>query len=137
MNKLLLAGLVVIVSVGLIGGFMAVGGPAYARLEKQDLERSKDLQDLFRYLECRPSNEVLPKTLEDESYCPSHRNVFSTKDPVTGENYMYRRLDDTQFEVCAIYATDAQKGSRGYPSRALKFDGKVGCRAGTAFLKSG
>lgn len=130
MNKALLLGLVVVVSVAMIGGFMVVGGPGYARMEKQDAKRARDLQDLFRYLECRSEDKVLPQTLDDEEYCPTTVVLSSTADPVTGDPYAYRRLDDRHFEVCATFATEAQKDKRGYPYNSLKFEGQTGCRRG-------
>ncbi|MGC1496437.1 MAG: hypothetical protein WA790_11570 [Sulfitobacter sp.] len=130
MNRALMFGMVALVLAALIGGFMVVGGPSYARLEKQDAERAKDLQGLYVYLTCRSSDAVLPQTLEDPDYCPSQAQVISTKDPATHESYEYRRLDDASFEVCATFVTHSQKGSRGYPYRTLTFEGQLGCRKG-------
>ncbi len=131
MNKVLLLGLIALVSAALIGGFMAVGGPGYARLEQQDAQRARHLQDLYVYLQCRSSGEPLPETLADESYCPREVSRTQVKDPVTGEAYQYRRLDDRRFEICAVFVTESQMGGNGFPYRALVFDGKVGCRSGT------
>lgn len=130
MNKALMVGLIAIVAGALIGGFMVVGGPGYARLEKQDMQRASDLQDLFRFLQCRSYEKVLPETLADEEYCPDHVRLAATKDPATGDPYVYRRLDDQSFEICATFATEAQKGNSGYPYRALEFNGQIGCRKG-------
>lgn len=135
MNRVLMVGLIVIVSAALVGGFMVVGGPGYARLEKHDMARARDLQGLHGFLLCRNDDKVLPKTLESEGYCPNFSRQITLTDPVSGDPYIYRRLDDTSFEVCATFATNAQMGKGGFPSGALKFDGQIGCRTGVKLVK--
>ena len=130
MNRALLIGLIAVVIAALIGGFVVVGGPGYARLEKQDAQRARDLQELFLYLQCQQHDMVLPATLTDSAYCPNHAILTVAKDPETGDPYAYNRVNDTRFEICATFATKAQMGRNGYPYRALHFEGQVGCRKG-------
>ncbi len=130
MNRALLIGLVAVVIAALIGGFMVVGGPGYARLEKQDAQRANDLQQLYGFLQCRASDNVLPANIEDTGYCGTYLGSVSTADPVTAEPYDYRRVSDTSFVICATFVTEVHKGNNRYPYKALKFEGQVGCRHG-------
>lgn len=132
MNRLLLAGLIVVVTGALIAGFAVVGGPGYARLEKADAQRAQDLQRLHNYLQCSWEETILPEALSDDAYCFSYAGDIPTTDPVTGEEYMYRRISDKSFEICATFVTEAQKSTGRYTSRSISFDGQIGCRAGVS-----
>lgn len=130
MNRLLLAGMVVLVTGALIAGFVVVGGPGYARLEKADVQRAQDLQRLHAYLQCGHEDTILPETLDEDDYCPSYAGDITTTDPATGEAYAYRRISDRSFEICATFATDPQTVKREYNFQSLTFEGQVGCRTG-------
>jgi hypothetical protein len=132
MNRLLLIGLIVIVTGALIAGFSVVGGPGYARLEKADAQRAQDLQQRHAYLQCNWEDAVLPTTLEEDGYCSSFSGNITTTDPATGEAYTYERTNDRSFKVCATFATNTQKVKGEYTFRSLTFEGQTGCREGVS-----
>ena len=126
MNGLLLAGLLALVGAGLIAGFMAVGGPGYARMERNDAERTRDLRKLTDFYMCalQQINPEAGGTATDR--CLGYEQIPDVKDPVTQEPYRYTRLGDNAFKVCATFQTSSEERE---PTRYdfLTFEGHEGC----------
>ena len=93
-------GIVVIAAIG--AGLATVGGPGTGRIEKRDSARLSDLQQLKRFVTCvaRSSDNNVPDTLDPVPTCQQN---LTTEDPFTGEAYVYRKLDDTTFDLCASF----------------------------------
>lgn len=127
MNKVLFACVVLIVGGGLIAGFMIVGGPGYARMERHDIERASDLRTMGDYYRCvlaqknRADDAALPPR------CTGYEQTPDLTDPTTGEPYRYTRLGPEAFEVCATFQTDAQRDDRNLRYSYLTFTGNEGC----------
>lgn len=130
MNRFLFVVAAGMVVVALSWGLSIVGGPSQARAEKADAERARDLQKLRSYLECRPGEPVLPQSLSDTDYCPGRRGGLTLTDPVTGDGYVYKRLSDERFEICAQFEVEEHRRQDGARWVQLVFDGQVGCLAG-------
>ncbi|GEM_PF-352136 len=114
MNKILLMLLLVLVGGAIAGGLLVVGGPGRARAERHDAARLADLRSLHTYLSCPGrSKRPLPRALDDAEYCPGPSGGIAEaphlRDPVSGQAYVYTRLDDHRFEVCATVAVDPAK----------------------------
>jgi hypothetical protein len=127
-NKLLLICMSVLVGGAIIGGLVVVGGPQHARFAQQDRQRVSDLRILHTHLMCLGHpRKPLPQALADDSYCPGARpglrDVLTQGDPATGAPYVYHRLNDTAFEVCATLALDpaeARKAAFDHDTIALR-----------------
>ena len=122
MNRLLLVLLLALVGLGLVGGFLVVGGPGYARLERQDRERMRDLREIGEYYRCRATEgmEVVTRN------CRNPVNPPEARDPATGDPYALRRTGPRSFEVCATFATEIE-GKERIEFAPLQWDGQVGC----------
>jgi hypothetical protein len=123
-NRVLLVALIAFVGGGIVGGLMVVGGPGYARKERNDQERSQNLRRLAEYYLCQENEE------RDDGISPRHCGGAQEKpeetDPVTGQSYRYVSISETHFEVCATFQTDMRQDRNG-GYRALYFDGQEGC----------
>jgi hypothetical protein len=112
------------VSLGMIGGFLAVGGPGYARMEKNDAQRTSDLRRLAEHYRCIAVEDVQDGI--SPRYCGGVIEKPDLRDPVTDTPYEYTSVDPLAFQVCATFETD-QETAREARNRQLYFDGQVGC----------
>ena len=122
MNRLLLLALVALVAGAVGWGFWTVGGPVTARMEKQDRERLRDLRDWGRYYSCQVAEGA---ELPDD--CAGQTRAPDSTDPATGAAYRYTLLDETTFEVCAVFQAAITRDTPDYRTRNLFFDGDEGC----------
>lgn len=90
------------VAVAMIAGFWLLGSPGKQRLIALDRERIsvlRTLQNDLRYWDGNGVSETLPEPIaNDERYF----------DPVSGEPFEYRRVDDDTYELCATFATSSE-----------------------------
>ncbi len=124
MNRLLLALLIAGVGAGLIAGFMAVGGPGYARKERNDETRASDLRILGAYYRCQGDGFHDDSTVVDR--CNGQGRKPDPVDPVTGAAYVVIGPTGTRLEICAEFETRKLMGRTNGLS-ALFFDGQTGC----------
>lgn len=122
MNRLLLLALVALVAGAVGWGFWTVGGPVTARMEKQDRERLRDLRDWGRYYSCQVAEGA-----ELPDRCAGQTRPPDSTDPATGAPYRYTLLDETTFEVCAVFQTPSMRDASDYRARALIFTDDDGC----------
>ncbi len=95
---------IVLVIAGIAGGLMMLRSPAEERVNRLDRRRVEDLQQIERAVNLHWTRQGrLPATLDELSADAGIR--ISANDPVTGEPYGYRPLDDAKFEVCAVFET--------------------------------
>jgi len=92
------------VLLGLIAGFTTLGSPDRQRLVQADSRRIEDLQIIHRGLHARSIQGVLPQALTE----PPLRRT----DPITGQPYEYRRLDDSRYQLCATFSFESDKTNR-------------------------
>ena len=108
-------GFVVLAIVVVVGyGIYLVGSPAGQRLIKFDDRRVSDLENISRSIDTFwESNGELPGSLQDLQG-PQYF-VRAIEDPATGEPYEYRTLNETEYELCAVFSSDSAE--RGKDSR--------------------
>ncbi len=97
----------VVVVVATVGySIYVVGTPGQQRDVRLDQERIEDLRSISRnidtYLEL---NEEMPASLFD--LLGPQYYVRSIEDPDTGAPYEYRIIDETDYELCAVFAAES------------------------------
>jgi len=94
----------VIVLIAIVSGFMVIGSPAEQRRIKNDTERVTNLRSVqYEVLDYWQRTKTLPDSLTTLN--DPLRYFVESKDPVTGENYIYTKKDDLIFELCATFET--------------------------------
>ena len=101
-GRILLGLAIVVVAAAIVVGLRFVGSPADERLRQSDRRRIEDLQAIGfaqdrywrQYSEVAPSLDLLAA----EGGPP-----LSLQDPLTGEPYEYRTLQNDLYEVCARF----------------------------------
>jgi len=97
-------GFVVIVLI--ILGFSIAGSPALQREMRLDSERVQDLENLQWQIELEAVEDgALLETLD--SYQFEFIANEEVRDPVTGESYEYRVLDEDTYELCATFTHES------------------------------
>ena len=101
-GRAVLGGVIVaVVGAVVAAGLVFVGTPDEARLRRIDERRVRDLGDIATSLDSYwNTNRRLPSTL-DEAARGGQASV--PRDPVTGEPYAYRVIDDLRYELCATF----------------------------------
>lgn len=100
----------------IFAGLLLVGSPNTARQRRSDEMRAEDLSylasDIWVFVN---QNKRLPNTI-GESEVP-RRNAGARQDPITRKPYEYRKLNDSEFELCAVFetASKAKGNSSGWP----------------------
>ena len=113
--RILLGGVVVVVAAAVGYGTYLLGSPAERRSQRFDEQRVSDLESISRTINAYwESNRELPGSLEDLRE-PEYF-VRSIEDQATGEPYEYRVLGESQFELCAVFATSSAP-NQGKPAR--------------------
>lgn len=126
MTRVFLVLLLLVVGAGLTAGFLVVGGPKQARMEKADRERVNDLRRLGRYYRCQDLDGDTG-TRTEQTGCAVQTTKPEVVDPVTGAAYIFRRVAADTFEICATFQTDIS--AQGSPVRAedIVLSGQEGC----------
>lgn len=85
----------------LIAGFWVMGTPDRQRLIRADRQRLRDIRSIAQKLSWKATRKdeyKLPKTLLENNLA---------KDPLTNQPYLYERLSETTYQLCAEFATDS------------------------------
>ena len=105
-------GAIVVVVATLGYSIYLVGTPGQQRDVRLDDRRVDDLRNIANnidtYLEL---NQEMPAALDDLSGPRFY--VESIEDPETGRLYEYRVIEDTNYELCAVFVTDSSEARRG------------------------
>ena len=101
-DRLAVAALGVLVAAALVAGLIVVGGPSRGALEKRDNARLQDLLQLQNQVSCIRNGQpgALPATLDPTPQCDYGA---PTTDPVSGQPYVYERVGEDQFRLCADF----------------------------------
>lgn len=94
----------VVVLLTIAAGIWAVGGPATGKQEKRDKARMSDISKLNGHVRClaRVNDKVLPEALPSEERTPAECAPAPRRiDPFSNEAYVYERLSDKGFRLCA------------------------------------
>jgi hypothetical protein len=125
-NRILFIAVALAVVGAIIAGGAVVGGPAYARMERNDSERLRDLGRLADSVHCNNEIRELPDTLEAYGYCGVSAEY--SQDPVTEKPYEYFKQDKNTFEVCATFELSKVPYTSRYGGLGkLRLEGNRGC----------
>jgi len=96
-------------TVVVILGFRVLGGPGTQRLVRADsrtVQTLAELAELARQINTKwvSDGKVLPKDLEKLP-------IAAKRDAITGKIYSYRAKSESEYEVCATFATDNREAS--------------------------
>lgn len=105
-------------------GLWAVGGPAQGRMEKRDQQRHADLMQLERQVACLSdaASGALPDAIAETDVCHIAERYA---DPWTGAAYVYDRLSDSGYRLCAGF--EAPGTLQAWTGPEIKFDRDAGC----------
>jgi hypothetical protein len=99
---------IIVITAGIIGGFVLAGSPQQERLYRIDEQRLNDLYSL---------NSQVYSYYSSHNQLPQLQHVTVPTDPVTEEPYEYRVLNDTTFELCTTFNfSDHSNTSKTYPA---------------------
>ena len=98
----------VVVTAVVVAGIVLMDSPTHQRMLKLDIRRVQDLQQIeFAVKAYERSEKKLPPDLSALAALPGVR--VPATDPETGAGYEYSARGDTNFELCAIFATDTKE----------------------------
>lgn len=101
-----------LVAAVVVTGLIVAGSPGRARVQKADEQRVTALLDISRAIESYYNQEgKLPEYLAVVRKQP-YVFVASWNDPKTGEEYEYRTLAATKYELCAVFETVSSPENR-------------------------
>lgn len=113
------------VASAVVAGFLIVGSPSEVRRRKIDDSRLSDLWEIqnsvrWMVIEVAEGGKIklkrpLPKTLEEVAKYREPIGVYhglDLNDPETGKPYRYKITGETQFQLCATFATSRDEKSR-------------------------
>ncbi|MFC1530854.1 hypothetical protein ACFL5T_01230 [Gemmatimonadota bacterium] len=113
-GRLMLAVATTVVAASIVAGVILVGTPESGRLERLDTDRVEHLQGIMRAIDrFGDEDERLPDTLEELAEDP--RTRVDILDPESLESYEYRVLDDSTYELCAVFDRESRASRRAAP----------------------
>jgi hypothetical protein len=103
------------VAASIVAGVILVGTPESGRLERLDTDRVEHLQGIMRAIDRFGDEDGrLPDTLEELANDP--RAAVDILDPESLESYEYRVLDESTYELCAVFDRESQVSRRAAPA---------------------
>lgn len=99
-EKVAMAALAALVGGLIVGGIVAVGGPAKGRIETRDRVRLSDLDEISRFVRCAANAgaTTLPDSLEPVETCQRDMRL---SDPYTDAAYVYEKVSPNAYRLCA------------------------------------
>ncbi|MDP3727137.1 MAG: DUF5671 domain-containing protein [bacterium] len=105
--RLLVFGVMAVVVIAAIGGFVLAGSPFAERMRRFDERRVGDLQTIqWQVINYWQKKDRLPDTIDQLRDDIS--GFIPPGDPETGMPYEYRPLSSLQFELCATFTTEGR-----------------------------
>lgn len=93
------------VIIGIVAGFWLLGSPFKQRQLRADEQRLQDLYQIaFKLNEQAINNGTVNKTFQLPDSLPETEKT----DPITAKPYNYKRLNDTDYKLCAEFATNSK-----------------------------
>ena len=113
----------VLVLLTIIAGFFIVGSPQRVRAQKQDMVRVQNLQEIqWQIVNYWQQKEKLPAALADLN--DPIRDFQPYVDPQSRESYEYHVTGSLSFQLCAVFAAEAEGTLRGNtPAPTVMSDG--------------
>ena len=101
-EAILTAAIAVTISVAVVLGLIATGGLTSGRQERRDEIRLRDMRQISRFVKCvaKLDEGTPPDVLAPNPACGSDP-AFA--DPVTGAPYVYEKISDISYRLCATY----------------------------------
>ncbi|MBF2079015.1 MAG: hypothetical protein IGR76_10970 [Synechococcales cyanobacterium T60_A2020_003] len=94
-----------VVVLGVVAGFILLGSPIQQRRIRSDQQR---LQNLYAISEDICAQAMRSQDLREPVTLPSTlSDILQTTDPISGEPYVYRPTEGTEYELCATFETDS------------------------------
>ncbi|TFH09248.1 MAG: hypothetical protein E4H08_06185 [Candidatus Atribacteria bacterium] len=107
-------GFAIIVVAAIIGGVFLMDSPAQERQYRFDERRVADLRELAYTVDVYWTRENrLPSSLDE--LAQQEPIALELIDPETGVLYEYRVVSDDLFELCAVFSSKSDTGSRDTP----------------------
>jgi hypothetical protein len=101
-GRVLLAAGIGVAVAAIVAGVMVAGMPAQGRMQRLDMTRARDLRTIMAAVDgFWMRQERLPDSLGELAADP--RTRVSIEDPVTGQQYEYRIVDEDSYELCAVF----------------------------------
>lgn len=123
--RVLVFGVIAVVVVVLIGGFVLAGSPFAERMRRFDERRVNDLQTIqWQVINYWQKKDRLPDAIDQLR--DDIAGFIPPSDPESGMPYGYRRLSPLQFELCALFKTDAAGAAASGPAVAPRAVGGKG-----------
>jgi hypothetical protein len=98
-GRVLMLAMIVLVLGAVGAGFYVLGSPSEQRLLRLDERRVEDLNGIRAGVNAYwRANQRLPDSLDD-----ARQGTALYRDPVSGEPYEYRVLDERSYELCATF----------------------------------
>ena len=105
-RQVLAGAIVVVVAAAIAVGVATLGPPSEERARRLDERRVEHLQHISSSVSLFQSRHGrIPASLAELSAEPGIR--FEPRDPVTGDPYTYRAVDEAVFELCAVFDREA------------------------------
>jgi hypothetical protein len=116
-KSLFVVGVVAAVIAAVVGGLLFIGSPGQERLRRLDGRRVADLAGVAEATDLYWTRKMtLPISLEELAHTPGLH--LDWRDPVTGQPYAYQALDDSTYELCAVFTrssiADGSVGKSGF-----------------------
>ncbi len=110
------------VVVAVVAGLLVLPPPSEERARRLDVRRVEDLRGIARAMDLYWTRHGrLPASIGDLSREPGVR--VSARDPVTGQDYELRVLDEPTYELCASFErTTADSGDPAAPAEDVSED---------------
>ena len=109
-SQLFFGAIILVVLTSIIGGFFIIDSPVVTRMKKQDQKRVTDLYNLDSLLTSEYNNsDVLPNDLSAQKF-------QDIKDPISGQPYEYKKINDDHYELCAVFEPETEDNNDPYRS---------------------
>lgn len=97
-----------VVGAAIVGGFFLVGSPGEARAYRLDTRRVEDLRSASSAVDLHWNrSKALPASIDEAIRTRGGSDPL--RDPGTGDSYGYRVVDETHYELCAVFERASQE----------------------------
>jgi len=109
-RHVLVGAIVLVVAAVIFGAFVTLGPPSEERARRIDGRRIGALSQLSSSVrQYHRRHTLLPAAIEERAREPGVQ--LESRDPVSGEPYAYRAIDDASYELCAQFDRPSEDGA--------------------------